>query len=366
LETDLSSPWDLAFGDYDSLYIAMAGTHQIWVLHTADDLVEPFIGDGSEALFNAAFETSALAQPSGLYYRDGVLYFADSESSTIRDANMTTRELQTVAGTLDNNLFDFNDVDGVVGTSRLQHPLGVTGAADGLVYVADTYNSRIKVLDPQTNTLTAFAGSGAGGFRDGIGQDAEFDEPGGLSAAGNRLFVADTNNHAIRVIDLETRQVSTAIFPNPAKLQIGDATTIAGGNVANDEAITLPEQTVAAGEGAILVRILLPDGYKINSDAPSRSEWNNEGEAIDIPEAERAQGFDTAEFRVPVTLDEGGDTLHGVLTTYYCEAERETLCFIDDVRIEVPVTVSADAVATEIVVERAITPPQVDVGGISG
>lgn len=367
LQTDLSSPWDLAFSDDDSLIIAMAGTHQIWMLHLADEMVEPLIGDGSEGLINAVFETSALAQPSGLYVRDGVLYFADSESSTIRDADLTTHELQTVAGTLDNNLFDFGDSDGVVGASRLQHPLGVTGADDGLIYVADTYNSRIKALDPQTNTITTIAGSGASGdFRDGGGLEAAFDEPGGLSAAGNRLFIADTNNHAIRVIDLETQQVSTVQFPNPEMLQIGDATTVVGSNRAAGELIVLPEQTVAAGEGAILVRIALPDGYKINADAPSRSEWNNEGESIDIPEAERAQPFDVAEFRVPVTFAEGSDTLYGYLTTYYCEAERETLCFLDDVRIEVPVIVSADADSTEIVVERAITPPQVDVGGITG
>ncbi|MFN8563435.1 MAG: thioredoxin-like domain-containing protein [Anaerolineae bacterium] len=367
LQTDLSSPWDLAFGDGDLLYIAMAGTHQIWGLHTDSDMVEPLIGDGSEGLVNAAFEMSALAQPSGLYYRDGVLYFADSESSTIRDADTSTHTLQTLAGTPDNNLFDFGDVDGAAGTSRLQHPLGVTGTDDGRIYVADTYNSRIKLLDPLTDAITTLAGAGeSGGFRDGVGQEAEFDEPGGLSAAGNRLFVADTNNHAIRVIDLATAQVSTVTFPNPERLQIGDTTTVAGGNLASGETIALSEQTVAPGEGAILVRIVLPDGYKINPEAPSRSEWNNEGEAIGIPEAERAQPFDAAEFRVPVTLDAGSDTLHGYLTTYYCEAERETLCFIDDVRIEVPVTVSADASASEIVVERAITPPQVDVGGITG
>ncbi len=168
-------------------------------------------------------------------------------------------------------------------------------------------------------------------------------EPGGLSVAGNRLFIADTNNHAIRVLDLTTRQMSTILFPNPEALQISDQPTVIGGNRARGETLTLPQQTVAPGDGAITVRIILPDGYKINPDAPSRSEWNNEGEAIDIPEAERAQGFDTAEFSLPVTLTAGSDTLYGVLTTYYCEAENESLCFIDEVNVEVPVTVSADA-----------------------
>jgi len=65
----------------------------------------------------------------------------------------------------------------------------------GVVYIADTYNHKIKALDPVTRKVTTVA--------DG------FYEPGGLTAAGDRLFVADTNNHAIRQIDLKTRAVST-------------------------------------------------------------------------------------------------------------------------------------------------------------
>ncbi len=295
LQADLSSPWDVTFGGDDTLFIAMAGTHQIWALHTADNQIEPLIGNGSEGLISSGFPFTELAQPSGVTFRDGTLYIADSESSSIRAADVTTFTVQTVAGTTDNNLFDFGDVDGAVGTSRLQHPLGVTGADDGMIYVADTYNSRIKRIDPATDTITTIAGGGeGGGFHDGSGTDAEIDEPGGISAAGNRLFIADTNNNAIRVLDLTTNQMSTILFPNPEMLQISDQPTVIGGNSAQGETITLPEQIVAPGDGAITVRIVLPDGYKINPDAPSRGEWNNEGEAIDIPEAERAQGFDTA------------------------------------------------------------------------
>jgi DNA-binding beta-propeller fold protein YncE len=365
LQTAISSPWDLAFGEGDRLYIAMAGTHQIWQLRLDTQMLEVAIGSGAEGLVNSRFADSELAQPSGLFFRDGILYFADSESSTIRAADNLSNMLETLAGTLDDNLFDFGDVDGAPGVSRLQHPLAVSGGAEGAIYVADTYNSRIKAIDPQTHEITTLAGSGEGsGFADGVGEEAEFYEPGGLATAGNRLFVADTNNNAIRVIDLDTQAVSTVVFPNPERLQIAGQTTVVGGNRAASETITLEAQTVAAGEGAIVVRIALPEGYKINPDAPSRSEWNNSGEAVDIPEDARAQSVETAEFRIPVTLTEGEDELSGYLTTYYCEAEQETLCFIDDVRIEVPVTVSAEGSTSDILVERTITPPQIDIGGL--
>lgn len=364
-QVTLSSPWDLALGEGDSLYVAMAGTHQVWLLHLDAGTIQPLIGDGSEGLYSDSFGATRLAQLSGLFYRAGALYIADSESSTIRLAAIAGQVVATVAGTDErDNLFDFGDVDGAVGTSRLQHPLGVAGGSAGAIYVADTYNSRIKALDPAADTISTLAGIGVGGFRDGVGEDAEFNEPGGLSAAGQRLFVADTNNHAIRVIDLPTLTVSTIRFANPEKLQIAGQTTVIGGNAAQAETLTLPEQTVAPGAGAIAVRIRLPDGYRINPDAPSRAEWNNAGEAIDIPEAGRAQAFVAATFSLPVTLTEGSDVLYGYLTTYYCEAEQETLCFIDDVRVEVPVTVSADGVTSAITVERAITPPQVEAGGL--
>jgi streptogramin lyase len=76
----------------------------------------------------------------------------------------------------------------------VQHPLGVA-ARDGRVFIADTYNHKIKMLDAASGKVSTFA--------------AGFYEPGGVSIAGDTLFVADTNNHAIRTVDLGTRTVGT-------------------------------------------------------------------------------------------------------------------------------------------------------------
>ena len=361
--TAISSPWDVTFGADNTLYVAMAGVHQIWTLDVANNLITPTIGSGREALVNSTLLESDLAQPSGLFFRDGVLYFADSESSTVRAADTNADQLATLAGTLDNNLFDFGDMDGAAGVSRLQHPLGVTGGAAGDLFVADTYNSTIKRLDPATSTITTLSGSGSpGGYADGPLDEAEFDEPGGLSLAGNRLFVADTNNHAIRVIDLEAGTVVTLAFPNPEALQIADQPTVIGGNHMDDVVLTLDPQTVAAGDGEIVLRITLPEGYKRNERAMSRVDWNNADEAIEIAEADRAQVIDGLEIRLPVTLHEGEDVLYGMMRLYYCEAVNESLCLIDQIEIEVPVTVSADGASGEIVIDRVIVPPDVQVG----
>jgi DNA-binding beta-propeller fold protein YncE len=92
---------------------------------------------------------------------------------------------------------------------RLQHPLGVAVLPDGRVAIADTYNHKIKVLDPQTGQVKTLAGNGKPGHADGHGHTAQFYEPGGLSVSGGKIFVADTNNHCIRVVDARNGKTET-------------------------------------------------------------------------------------------------------------------------------------------------------------
>jgi DNA-binding beta-propeller fold protein YncE len=208
LETDLSSPWDLAFGD-GKLYIAMAGTHQIWRYDPAVNEVIRYIGTGREALDDGTLERCALAQPSGLSLADGRLYFADSESSAVRVADIPADRVETIVG---QGLFDFGDRDGLGRDVLLQHDLGVA-YHDGWVYVADTYNNKIKAVDPATKLTRTFLGTGDAGLHDGPGLEAKFWEPGGLSISGGTIYIADTNNHAIRAVDIGTGNVRTiAVF----------------------------------------------------------------------------------------------------------------------------------------------------------
>jgi thiol-disulfide isomerase/thioredoxin len=359
LTMDLSSPWDV-WKDGNALYVAMAGTHQIWVLITDTGQIGPLVGSGREGLADGSFDQAQLAQPSGLFYRGGILYFADSESSSVRAADVEDYTVTTLAGPTVNDLFAFGDADGGLGTGKLQHTLGVVGGDDGLLYVADTYNSKIKVLDPQTNELTTLFGLGSpGGYRDGDAETAAFDEPGGLAYADGKLYVADTNNQAIRVIDLAAKTVSTVQFPNPEALQIGDEITVVGGSQGVE--VTLPEQTVAAGTGEILLNVALPEGYKLNPNIPFIAEWSSDAEAVQIAEADRLQSIPAPDMplHVPVTLSAGQASLTGDLTIYYCEAVNESLCFIDQVTVTAPITVSADGDAPTVQIERAITPPTI-------
>jgi thiol-disulfide isomerase/thioredoxin len=201
LKVGLNSPWDLLLHKR-TLYIAMAGHHQIWTLDLAKEQIEPFAGSGRENIRDGSLLSSCFAQPSGLAGDGKTLYVADSEVSAVRSLPLDGKgEVSTIVG---EGLFKFGDVDGEGDKVRLQHALGVA-YHDGLLYVADTYNSKLKVLDPEKRTCKTYLG----GEPEGWLATPVFNEPGGLSIADGKIYVADTNAHRIRVVDLKTKAVTT-------------------------------------------------------------------------------------------------------------------------------------------------------------
>ncbi|PQO34055.1 hypothetical protein C5Y97_17345 [Blastopirellula marina] len=226
--TAINSPWAL-WPHRDSLYIAMAGPHQIWKMKLNETQIGPYAGNGREDIVDGPQLPSipyqqgysSFAQPSGLTSDGNSLFVADSEGSSIRIVPFDSDDaVNTLIGTSNlpaNRLFTFGDVDGPRGVAKLQHPLDVC-YVDGIVYTADTYNNKIKAVDAATGNVITVAGTGKPGTAD---KPAQFDEPAGLSYANGKLYIADTNNHLIRVLDLKSKEVSTlkieGLKPLPVK-----------------------------------------------------------------------------------------------------------------------------------------------------
>ena len=354
----LRSPWDVEFDDAGRLHIAMAGTHQLYIYEPDTDALYPSVGNGREANLNdVSLADSELAQPSGLYYAGaGKLYFADSESSTIRLADFENDLVTVVSGTTENSLFDFDDIDGELGVNRLQHALGIDGDPAGNLYIADTYNSRVKVVRAgETSTHTLFGKGGSGGYQDGEKHLAQFDEPGGLSYADGLLYVADTNNHAIRTIDLEAGVVDTIEFKNREALIIDDSRlTLLGGNAGDKSIIMAGIHQVAAGEGALNLRFNLPEEFKINPLIDSRVSvtW---GEPVQQTTATVAGDS----LSIPLQFSEGNTFVMADVTLYYCREGEEALCFIEVFNYFVTLEVAAEHELAEISLEREVEPPDV-------
>src|SRR5204862_5777879 len=155
--TELSSPWDLLEHE-GQLYIAMASTHQIWRRDLASSMGQPFAGSGRVNSDDGTNPRATLAQPSGLSTDGKRLYFADGESSAVRAADFSPLDgyVQTLIG---EGLFEFGDKDSKGLQARLQHCLGVA-YHEGKIYIADTYNNKIKTYDLATKECVTALGSG--------------------------------------------------------------------------------------------------------------------------------------------------------------------------------------------------------------
>src|SRR5678809_1747613 len=102
-------------------------------------------------------------RPSGMAVLGQTLYVADSESNIIRAIDLSLNNVKTLVG---GDLFEFGDVDGSGDDVRLQHPLGLLARGDK-VLIADTYNHKIKELDPKAEKVTSLLGTGKPGQSDG-------------------------------------------------------------------------------------------------------------------------------------------------------------------------------------------------------
>jgi thiol-disulfide isomerase/thioredoxin len=210
LETPLNSPWDLVKVG-NSLFIAMAGSHQIWQMNLDSGMICTYAGTGAEGCVDGSLSEAVFAQPSGITTNGEELFIADSEISSIRGVGLIEPyQVRTICGS--GNLFDFGDVDGQGEEVRLQHCLGLT-YANNFLWVADTYNHKIKLVSPKTGNCQTFIGDGFAGLQDGQSKSTRFFEPSGLSVIDSHLYISDTNNHAIMCVDLNTLEVKTLQLP---------------------------------------------------------------------------------------------------------------------------------------------------------
>uniref|UniRef100_A0A8C9X1W0 NHL repeat-containing protein 2 n=1 Tax=Sander lucioperca TaxID=283035 RepID=A0A8C9X1W0_SANLU len=378
----ISSPWDVTLGtaggaEDNVLWIAMAGTHQIWALFLADGKLPKgseskagmcvrWAGSGNEENRNNSYPQKAgFAQPSGLALAPeepwGCLYVADSESSTIRSLALKDGAVKLLVGGERDplNLFAFGDVDGKGVDAKLQHPLGVAWAPEqSLLYVADSYNHKIKVVDPKIKQCSTLAGTGEAG--DTLGTEFNkscFNEPGGICVgdSGKFLYVADTNNHQVKVLDLSSKTVSLVrpVCPSgPAK-----APTLPKSTARKE----MPPVSVSAGQTLVMsLTLSLPEGTKLTEEAPScwalsaeGNEWLLESQVItgDIVDLSKPLSMSAKLPAVIKDLNNNPSLTLGVWV-YYC-METSKACMMKAASFTQPLQISANHGDSEITVAFA-------------
>ena len=356
----LNSPWDLWVHGPD-LYIAMAGPHQIWRMRLDGSTIEPYAGNGREDIVDGPrlpeepyrLGFSSFAQPSGLASDGTWLYVADSEGSSIRAVPFDpSKQVRTVVGTSKlprARLFTFGDVDGPRGRARFQHPLGVV-YTDERLYVADTYNNKIRVVDPRSGAVQTLVGALQPGHSD---DPPRFHEPAGITAAAGRLFVADTNNHLIRVVDLRSgNKVSTlaiaGLEPPKPRAKFDPRKAFAG---AIEKKLAPASVRSENGTIRLQIELSLPAEHKINALAPMvyfiEAAGGQSSGPIRRSALEKRTKLEkpapTFEVTLPVDATSGNDTLRVWLGYYYCREGAEALCKAGSVVWTVPLELSPAA-----------------------
>jgi DNA-binding beta-propeller fold protein YncE len=346
-DTALSSPWDLVQVG-NTLFITMAGIHQLWAMDLANGTMSVFAGTSREGIDDGnRLNAATLAQPSGISTDGKTLYWVDPESSSVRETAVDgSGDVRTIVGT---GLFDYGDKDGQGKSAKLQHAQGIVVAGNTL-YVSDTYNHQVRTIDLVSHNVGTAAGSGERGWADGAGGQAKFDEPGGAGYANGKIYVADTNNSLIRIIDQATNGVSTLTLSN-----LSVANDAAAGNVVKSEIVA---QQVAPTATTLHVTIAAPPGYHLNSQAPSGLTLAaSDASVLQLGQTTLSWSTDEAQvsLSIPITLRAGTSTLTASGQVYYCRTGAEALCFIQQVRLTAPITV-ADGGLVEATIAYTLPP----------
>ncbi|CRK90085.1 CLUMA_CG003803, isoform A [Clunio marinus] len=366
LQQAISSPWDIvvyktknmdmSFHEDDSqvpqkvvLVIAMAGTHQVWAYFFEETIwwryqvqnantVVPIAGNGEERNRNNDYPKQAsFAQPSGLCLVRGTdeVFIADSESSSIRKMSLVSGKVSPVVGGANNlmNLFAYGDVDGEKYQARLQHPLGLAHhpTSSSIVFVADTFNNKIKRINIQSNHIQTMA------ITDEIGGLLTFNEPSGLCTTpdGSHLIVLNTNSHELIRINLSTLVASKYQLKWPSE-KINHVT----GPPANVTMVLVPNGRhfqKGVGRFELPIALNLHEGVKLTPDAPQKIQsYLTRGWKFDHFDTQKLlnEGRSSISVKIPPGTSEGEVTIHFILLL--CD-EKDSSCFRKEFGVKVDV-----------------------------
>jgi DNA-binding beta-propeller fold protein YncE len=196
-------------GTATNLYVADGnpGSNLIRQVTTAGGVVTTLAGSvGISGSANGTGTAATFKGPSGVAVAGGTLYVADPGNNLIRQIALASGAVTTLAG----NIGGRGYLDATGGAARFNNPHAVATDRLGDVFVADINNNVIRMITP-AGVVTTLAGSyGRGGFADGTGAAAQFDQPSGIAtdSAGN-VYVADYGNEAIRKITVPAGMVTT-------------------------------------------------------------------------------------------------------------------------------------------------------------
>jgi hypothetical protein len=246
------------------------------------------------------------------------------------------------------DLFQFGDVDGTGDNVRLQHPIGI--AFTTAKFIWPTLNHKIKVIDPNLRTSKTIFGSREPGHVDG--KESRFYEPSGLAFLHGKLYIADTNNHAIRVADLHAKEVVSLTLKPQATAESG-APSVEHLVSSSTPVTRLPGQSLSPSATQLQLKIELPSGMEFNPGSPFHVLARTINGALAFASTMMIIDEPKTEMAIPfhVLPDFGGTALRLELLYYYCHKTRGT-CMVRQAVYEMTILLGAGGEERLLVTDR--------------
>jgi Bacterial Ig-like domain (group 3) len=209
---ELANPYGVAVGPAGTIYIADTFNNQIDAVNPNTGLATVIAGNGTYGDVDGSALSAEFASPRGLAYDAplNALFIADRDNNTIRELNLKTGVVTTVAGT---GTFGDGGSNMPATSVALANPNAVAVNANGLgLFIADTFNNVVREVNLTTSIITTIAGTGTAGYSGdgGLATSADLYDPSGLAVASNgNVFIGDAGNFVVREVTASTGIINT-------------------------------------------------------------------------------------------------------------------------------------------------------------
>ena len=202
------SPPGVAVSPSGDVYVADQSSHLIKKIASGSVTV---VAGSTGGYADGVSNNAKFFWPRGLAADSAFLFVGDYFNHCIRAIALSSNTVTTLAGATSGGGYSSPGyfADGVGTVARFNRPYGVAlGHGNSILYVADSYNNRVRSITISSRTVSTVAG-GSSGFADGRGAGASFNGPSGVAYSAGILYVTDINNHCVRAIVVSTQEVST-------------------------------------------------------------------------------------------------------------------------------------------------------------
>lgn len=321
--TSFSYPSDLS-KEGNLLYVSNTGFNQFLKIDTNSGKIESLFPQ-----YKDMKNTNNFFSKMGLHHIGNTIYFTDSGASALK--SITSDVYSKTKILIGNKKGEYGDLDGDSTLARLQFPKSIF-AKNNKVFISDTLNHKIKVFDTGKRTVKTLAGTGKIGSKNGSALQSSFNEPSGIYLFKDDLYIADTNNHSIRVVNLLEEKTTTFHLRADRDFFLNSKKKV------TPLEVTIPHKSLFLNKNLLTIslKIDLSKKYEWDKNSPfyfKVSSSDNSILSFSGNESNYFENFSGETEFFPTMIKEGNTELSIDGIVSYCEKESASLCYYKKFRV---------------------------------